>query len=52
MSNFSRMTLRLPMNMREWLDAKADANHRTLTAEVVEVIRQAMKEEADSQKAI
>lgn len=49
-TKFSRMTLRLPMNMREWLESKTDISHRTLTAEVVEMIREAMEKE-EKQKA-
>jgi predicted DNA-binding protein len=49
-TDFSRFTLRLPVEMREWLTSKAKANHRTLTAEIIEMIREAMQKETEEQK--
>lgn len=42
-----RGQLRIPRPIAEWLKAKADANYRTLNAELVEQIRR-VKEVEDS----
>jgi hypothetical protein len=37
--------------MREWLAGTAKANHRTLTAEIIEMIRAAMQKEEEQKAA-
>lgn len=45
---YTRITLRLPTEYKNWLGDKAKANHRTVTGELIELIRQA--KEAEQQK--
>lgn len=52
MNEYYRFTLRVPAVLREWLEAKAKAHHRTLTGELIEIIREIKeREEAEQQKA-
>lgn len=40
-----RSQYRLPKPMADWLKAQADSHYRSVNAELVEIIREAMKRE-------
>lgn len=46
MSNFKRMQLRIPLNLRDWLKDQADNNGRSMNAEFIELLREAKAKEA------
>lgn len=45
-TEYYRFTLRIPVVLRDWLEARAKARHKTLTGELVEIIRE-MKEKEE-----
>lgn len=53
MDTESRMTLRLPTELYEWIKADAEQNRRSLNSQVVEVLdayrKQRKKEQHDAQ---
>ena len=47
--SYYRFTLRLPSSLKKWLEDRAKTKHRTLTSELVEMIRE--KKEAEERAA-
>lgn len=48
------MNIRVPSDLKEWLQTKADENHRSLNAEIVVLMEQTRKKEGlevEDQKA-
>jgi|GEM_PF-4527053 len=45
-TEYYRFTLRIPVVLRDWLEDRAKARHKTLTGELVEIIRE-MKEKEE-----
>lgn len=41
----TRITLRLPTELKDWLESKSKANYRTVTGELIELIRQAKEKD-------
>ncbi len=49
--DFHRMTLRIPKELNEWISEQARSKHRSLTAEIVNMIRVAKEESEKELKA-
>lgn len=47
MSKPSPTSIRLPDDLREWLDAKAKAERRNMTAQLLRILEQAKQAEPD-----
>ncbi|NDZ11466.1 hypothetical protein C7T35_01530 [Variovorax sp. WS11] len=43
-----RGAIRMPLPLAQWLQARADANYRSLNAELVEMVRRAKEDESTS----